>query len=87
MLYSKQPIINPNPGSSSATIAFSLKQASQVLIELFSVKGKELLTIAGENFSEGNHHVNFNGDIFPAGIYFLRLKTEYGILSEKVVVE
>ena len=77
----------PNPLLSSATIQFLLTNSSPVIIRLFSVEAKEIMTIADENFSEGVHEVNFNRQLLTAGIYFLQLKTNEGVMNKKVVIE
>lgn len=77
----------PNPVSSTATISFSLVAAAKVSIELFSVDGKKVMTIADESFSDGNHELNLNRTSLSAGIYFLQLKTDGETLQQKLVIQ
>jgi len=77
----------PNPLLSSTTIQFTLTQPSPVIIGLFSVEAKEVMTIADENFSEGVHEVKFNCQSLTAGIYFLQLITNEGVMTKKIVVQ
>ncbi|MGB3077363.1 MAG: T9SS type A sorting domain-containing protein [Chitinophagales bacterium] len=79
--------VYPNPVTSFATITFTLHQPGNVLIRLFSVEGKELMEIANENFSEGNHTVNFPAGTLAAGIYFVQLNTDQGVMTKKVMVD
>ena len=57
------------------------------MIELFSVDGKKVMTIADKNFSEGNYQLNFNREGLVSGIYFLQMKTSTTTRTEKLVVE
>ncbi len=77
----------PNPVSQSATISFSLNEASPVIIEILDVNGRSLKVIADENFSEGSHEIKFNRESLSAGIYFLQLKTNEGVMMKTVVIE
>lgn len=61
----------PNPVSSSVTILFSLNEDSKVLIELFSIDGRKVITIADENFQAGNQEIiSTVGQSLEAGIQF-----------------
>ena len=84
----------PNPVSSSATISFSLQQNSHATIELLDVAGRKITCPEflgemplDENFSAGNHEVNFNRESLAAGIYFLRVEMNAGVMTRKVMVE
>jgi hypothetical protein len=79
--------VYPNPVSQSATISFSLTEGSSVVIELMDVNGRSLRVIAGADFSEGNHDVTFNRESLSAGIYFLQMRTNEGVMMKKMVVE
>ncbi|HEX3079771.1 MAG TPA: T9SS type A sorting domain-containing protein, partial [Puia sp.] len=78
--------VYPNPIASAATITFTLTQSENVSIRLISAEGKEVMTIANGNFSEGNHEVNFNRQSLAAGIYFLQFKTNHEMTTRKVVI-
>jgi len=79
--------VSPNPFSASTMIEFLLTHALQVSIKLFSVDGKEMLTIADGSFTGGDHKLTFNREGLNAGIYFLQFKTAAETITMKVVVE
>jgi hypothetical protein len=39
------------------------------------------------HYSAGSHKVAFNRESFPAGIYFLQLKTNEGMMMKKLALE
>jgi hypothetical protein len=77
----------PNPVYQSATISFSLNESSPVVIELMDVNGKSLNVIVKKDFSAGSHELIFNRESLPAGIYFLQLKTNEGMMMKKIALE
>ncbi|MBK6484809.1 MAG: T9SS type A sorting domain-containing protein [Chitinophagaceae bacterium] len=77
----------PNPLSQSTTVSFSLNEISPVVIEIMDVNGRSIRVIANNNFSSGTHEVTFNRESLIAGIYFLQLKTNVGMMMKKVVIE
>jgi len=79
--------IYPNPVSQSATISFSLNQASPVVMEILDVNGRSLRVIANEDFSAGDHEVIFNRGALSSGIYLLQIKTGEGVKMKKMLVE
>jgi hypothetical protein len=62
-------------------------ELSTVQLKLFSLEGREVMTIADENFSEGTHQLTINRQSLSAGIYFLQLKTSSSTITKKVVIE
>lgn len=51
------------------------------------VNGRSLRVIAKKDFSTGSHEVIFNRKSLLAGIYFLQVKTNEGVMMKKVVIE
>ncbi|MBP9882066.1 MAG: T9SS type A sorting domain-containing protein [Chitinophagales bacterium] len=79
--------IYPNPLSSSATVSFFLTEESNVTIELMDVNRRSIRVIANKSFSAGTHEVTINRESLVAGIYFLQLKTNAGVMMKKMVIE
>lgn len=77
----------PNPVADAATILFTLTQDSPVLLELLSVEGKLIMTIADENFEKGNQLIHLSRQSISSGIYLLQLTTAEGSRTEKLVFE
>ena len=51
------------------------------------VNGRSLKVIADQNFSEGVNEVTFNRESLSAGIYFLQMKTNKGMVVKKLIVQ
>lgn len=79
--------IYPNPVSQFATVSFYLRQNSHALIEIMDLRGKTVQLISEGDFSEGNHQIIFNCASQIAGIYFLQIKTDHGVMTKKLIIE
>jgi len=68
----------PNPfsqiprfaGNPSTTIGFSLPQASQVNIKVYTINGAEVATLVDAHYAAGAHAVIFQPKNLPSGTYF-----------------
>jgi len=76
----------PNPFKETTTIDFTLEAPSQVVLEVFSIGGEKICTLANEKKSPGNYSVPFNAKDLPAGIYYYRLQTETGTSAGKMTL-
>jgi hypothetical protein len=81
----------PNPFNPITTITFDIPRAMDVTLEVFSVDGKLVSTLADSPMNPGRKQIDWNGtDRFgrkvASGIYFYRLKTEELVLSRKMVL-
>ena len=70
---------SPNPSRNEARIGFSLVQASSVRIDLFSVDGRFVRSLADGAFPAGEHSVKWDGrdasgHWAPAGVYFVNAR-------------
>ncbi|MBZ0266499.1 T9SS type A sorting domain-containing protein, partial [bacterium] len=62
----------PNPFNSTLTIHLSLPTSSSVTISLINSLGQEMSAVE-RSWSAGEHLFTLNADIFPSGIYFVRV--------------
>ncbi|MBN2830262.1 MAG: T9SS type A sorting domain-containing protein [Candidatus Cloacimonetes bacterium] len=68
----------PNPFNPETNIAFSLKERSNVKIDIFNILGKKIDTIVNETLPAGKHTVvwkgqDSRGNSVSSGIYFYRM--------------
>ena len=76
--------VYPNPFSDQTTIKFSLQEAGNVSLSVYTMAGQHLGDIEGESFySAGTHELPWNGRLnngnaLSSGVYFLNIKTESG---------
>ena len=80
--YSVKPIFNignyPNPFNPETKISFNLKDAGNVSIEIFNIKGQKIKNLTNETFSKGQNSVIWNGtndknNQVASGIYFYKI--------------
>jgi hypothetical protein len=64
----------PNPLSNGSAISFSLTQSEKVLLEIYDMNGKLILTVANRIFDLGNHLIELDTDRMNPGIYVLHAK-------------
>jgi len=68
----------PNPFNPETTIAYSVKEASPVSIEIYNVKGQLVKTLVNDAKEAGNHSVTWkgtdnNGRSVSSGIYYYKM--------------
>lgn len=81
----------PNPLNPTTAITFTLPHHSRVILKIFDVKGELVRTLADRRVGPGEHTMHWDGTNekgarVVTGIYFLRLDTELGALTRKLVV-
>lgn len=77
----------PNPFNPSTVIRFSLERTSEVQLVVFDLAGREVAVIHSGLTAAGRHDFVFDGAALASGIYFLRLETEEGSLTRKMILE
>ncbi|OQY29386.1 MAG: hypothetical protein B6244_04010 [Candidatus Cloacimonetes bacterium 4572_55] len=82
---------SPNPFNPATTIAFSLHEKGRVELEVYNIAGQKVKTLLDNKMNPGVHSVswqgeNDNGLAVSSGVYFYRLKTEFGFERSKRMV-
>ncbi len=77
--------VSPNPFNTVLNIDFSTDHQAVVTIEVFNAMGKKVDQIANSGFSAGDHILSWQNPALPKGLYFIRLKTDTGSFTQKVV--
>ena len=76
----------PNPFNPSTTIRFSLPKETKLKINLYSMLGELVETIAEGNYEMGNYKVNVNAGNLPSGVYIYRLESSEFVQVRKMVL-
>jgi subtilisin family serine protease len=81
----------PNPFNPETTIAFDLKDVSNVRLDIFNIKGQKVNTLLDRTMPQGAHTVvwegkDLRGNSVPSGIYFYRLSTGNYTETRKAVL-
>lgn len=80
-LYQNQP----NPFKDATEISFFLPAASEVDLTIFDVSGRALTTLNGA-FDKGLQTMQIEEKLFDqTGVFYYQLKTEFGMLTKKMV--
>lgn len=78
----------PNPTTTDLTIQFELQNASEVNISIMDISGKRVSTLLQNDLNDGTHTFAFDlSNQLTKGMYFLRLQTEKGIMTQKIVIQ
>jgi hypothetical protein len=77
----------PNPCHSSTIIRYTLNSPDQILLKVFDINGKEIITLVNEYQLTGDYYVKFKVENLPPGIYFYSLQAgDHGRNIEKMVI-
>ena len=82
--------VKPNPFTRSAEIAFYLPARLRTTLQIFSVEGRLVTTLANSELEPGYHTARWHGQsdnrtsVAP-GIYFLRLEVPGTVETSKIL--
>ena len=83
--------IHPNPFSDETRITFTLEEPSRVKLCVYDIQGRLISTLAERNYVAGNHEITWYGNTasgvpIPAGVYFIRMQSKFGIETKKATI-
>lgn len=78
--------IVPNPVAQTAFINYSLKERTEVSLDLIDLSGKQIRLLKDGIEAPGDHRVNFDRSGLSSGIYFLRLSSKEGSRVKKIIL-
>ncbi len=76
----------PNPFNPSTNISYSISNATNVLLEVYSINGKKVATLENKRKAAGNYSIRFDGGNLSSGVYIYQLKTDAGVLTKQMVL-
>ena len=86
----------PNPFNPISKIKFSIpllplgkgevEGVGFVILKIYDVLGKEIITLVNENLSPGTYEVVFDGTNYPSGVYFYKLVAGNYTDSKKLIL-
>jgi hypothetical protein len=90
MVLSLLPCV-PNPFNPSTSILFAIPEAGEVDLSIYDVSGRLIKTLVSTHISAGQKTAEWNGDDasgrrVASGTYFLRLETDQGVRTRKVML-
>ncbi len=76
----------PNPFNSTTTIAFQLPESGIVNLSIYDINGRLVENLINRYTGMGSHRINWNAGEFASGIYLIKLTTEIGTKSRKILL-
>lgn len=77
--------VYPNPFLDKIYISFSNNTAGHIKLDVYNSIGMPVEQLYDAWLPEGNHDFHFNGADPGSGIYLIRLTTDRGVLSRKIL--
>ena len=76
----------PNPFNPSTQLYWSMNESSDVLIEVYNIKGEKLSILANSYYVPGNYNLIWDGSNFSNGVYFVRYSFNRIIQTQKITL-
>jgi tetratricopeptide (TPR) repeat protein len=76
----------PNPFNPSTSVTFSMPASSGVRLTVFDVRGRKVRTLIDGRREAGVHRVTLDGAGLAGGVYVLKLESEFGAATRKIVL-
>lgn len=76
----------PNPFNPDTRISYSIPRAMDVALTVYDLRGREVQQLVSGDQIAGIHEITFNGNDLAAGVYLLRLSTEEGIQTRRMLL-
>ena len=78
--------VYPNPFNPSTTINFSIKNFTDLNINIYNIKGNLIENLFSGFKSSGNHSINWDASHVPSGIYFVKMNTASFSQTRKITL-
>lgn len=76
----------PNPTHGATTIRYHLPSPSRVSISVLDILGNTQKSVFSNTIGEGNHELSIDASTLANGMYYVRIETEYGIITRQLVI-
>ncbi|MAO64511.1 MAG: hypothetical protein CL666_05890 [Balneola sp.] len=76
----------PNPFNPTTNIRFAVPVEGPIELRVYDVLGRQVAELVNERYQAGFHEVKWNANGLSSGSYFLRLKTQNGIFTQKMML-
>ncbi len=81
----------PNPFNPETSISYNLREAGQVTLDIYNLKGQKVRTLVNEHQDKGQHNVVWNGkdennSSVASGVYFYRMSNGSYSSTKKMIL-
>ena len=77
--------IFPNPVENIANVKITMRQPADAIIGIFDLTGSMVKPTIRKRLKPGIQQIKINTEELPVGIYFIRLQTDKGISTKKII--
>ena len=76
----------PNPFNPVTTLSFALPIESEVSLKVYSMQGREVISLINGNMDAGYHSVVWDADTHSSGMYFVKMVADEHISTQKLLL-
>lgn len=76
----------PNPFNNTTTISYKVNEQAYVQMSIWDISGQPVRHLVDRTQAPGFYEVQFDADELPSGTYFVRMHTEGGTESHKMIL-
>jgi uncharacterized protein (TIGR02145 family) len=76
----------PNPFNPTTTINFAIPADTDVSISVYSLQGREVVSLASGSYDAGYHSVIWNADSHSSGVYFVKMVAGSYVNTQKLML-
>ena len=77
----------PNPFTGKTSISFEIPNNTYISLKVYNILGAEVVELAGKEYSQGKHTVEFDSKNLSKGIYFYTIKADKFSASQKMIIK
>lgn len=77
----------PNPFNGKTNISFEIPVTSYVSLKVYNLNGTEIGELAGKEYTQGKHTVEFDSKNLPEGIYLYTILADKFVASRKMILQ
>ena len=76
----------PNPFTGTTTLHFRLPRPMEVTIEIYSLDGRRVATVADSRYESGVYSMSWNAGTLPPGVYICRMRAGDHVATQRMVI-
>jgi hypothetical protein len=76
----------PNPFNPTTVIRYEVPRTSKVVIKLYNILGKEVMTLVNEEIPAGRYSLTLDATHLASGIYFYNMQADNFIQTRKMIL-
>jgi hypothetical protein len=79
--------LSPNPASDRFALAFNLLDKTSVALNMLDAKGQSVRAAAAGDYPAGSHRIDLDASGLTPGLYFVEMRTDWGVSVQKLVID